>query len=66
MGALTNHIQIDGGVTPICSACGIALCWDISEDEYLENQDFWDEWTCRDCNPNYKGAYALYKARKIK
>ena len=38
------------GYQPICNECGIALCWDISEIEYSEAEDFWDNWKCLTCN----------------
>ena len=48
--------QIDG-YTPVCGDCGIALCWDISESEYQDKKDFWDNWQCDICNPQIKGAW---------
>jgi len=39
-----------GGVTPACDDCGIFLCWDLAEEEYLEDKAFWDAWKCEDCN----------------
>ncbi len=48
-------------VQPMCSDCGVALCWCIGDLEYYEWKGFWDDWTCRSCNPNYKGAYEKYK-----
>jgi hypothetical protein len=39
-----------GAVTPTCSDCGVALCWDISDDEYEQAIEFWDAWICQDCN----------------
>lgn len=51
-----------GEVQPICSDCGVGLCWSIDEIEYKESKSFWDEWRCRDCNPDYKGAYKKWKA----
>jgi hypothetical protein len=33
---------LEGGVTPTCGSCGIALCFDISEEEYQEQKGFWD------------------------
>lgn len=50
-----------GGVTPQCSSCGVCLCWDIDEDEYLMWKGLWDNWECRDCNEDYEGAYKKYK-----
>jgi hypothetical protein len=45
---------MDGAVTPICNTCGVSLCWDISEQEYGEDQKFWDAWICQDCNDGNK------------
>ena len=42
------------GITPICDDCGVALCWDISVYEYMEDPDFWDDWCCKDCKPEYR------------
>ncbi len=52
-----------GEVQPQCNDCGICLCWSIDESEYLEFKEFWDNWTCRDCNENYEGAYSKFKAQ---
>ena len=41
---------MDGGVTPICNECGVALCWDISEEDYQQAKQFWDDWICQVCN----------------
>lgn len=48
------------GYQPICSDCGIALCWELSLEEYIRCQEFWDKWTCSECNPNYQGALARW------
>jgi hypothetical protein len=56
MGVHITNGTLDGGLTPICNDCGISLCWDISECEYEEVKEFWDNWKCRNCNPDYKGA----------
>ena len=50
MGVVVNQGTLPGGVTPVCNACGVSLCWDISEGEYAEDRAFWDAWRCRDCN----------------
>lgn len=50
MGISIHHGTMPGGVTPTCSDCGIALCWDISKEDYHEAATFWDEWICEDCN----------------
>ncbi len=56
MGVMTCPSTISGGYTPICNTCGTTLCWDISEQQYAEERDFWDAWQCRDCNPRANGA----------
>lgn len=38
-----------GVLTPICEVCGVRLCWDISEPEYNERPEFWDNWCCQEC-----------------
>lgn len=50
MAALVLPRSMPGALTPMCNDCGIALCWDIDEDEYQRNKAFWDAWKCRDCN----------------
>lgn len=50
MGATVHAGTMDGGMTPICNACGIMLCWDIGESEYEADKPFWDGWQCADCN----------------
>lgn len=65
MGINIKNLDSLGSVTPQCNDCGICLCWDISEAEYLKWQGFWDEWKCQDCNPNYKGSYERYKKERI-
>lgn len=57
MGVTKIPSTLPGGLTPICNTCGVLLCWDISEEEYLDFKKFWDNWVCEDCNPYYK----LYK-----
>ena len=49
-----NSTTFPEAYTPICNECGVSLCWDISEDEYWERQDFWDDWCCEDCRPEDK------------
>ena len=60
MGVNLKNIEL-GEVQPQCDECGVCLCWSIDEIEYLKWKGFWDKWTCRDCNPNYKGAYQEYQ-----
>lgn len=50
MGVHVHGGTMPGGVTPICNDCGIALCWDISTEEYDSAKAFWDAWVCADCN----------------
>lgn len=50
MGVQVNSATLEGGVTPLCSRCGVWLCWDISQGEYEEDRAFWDAWLCRKCN----------------
>jgi hypothetical protein len=50
MGVHAHNGTMPGAVTPICNNCMIALCFDIGEQEYKEDKEFWDNWVCRDCN----------------
>lgn len=50
MGVHCHGGTLPGCVTPICNDCGIALCWDISEEDYEAARDFWDAWKCQNCN----------------
>lgn len=50
MGVQVMASTMPGAVTPTCNECGIALCWDISEEEYEEARPFWDRWICETCN----------------
>ena len=50
MGVCTLPSTMPGGLTPICSSCGVCLCWDISQEEYDAHPAFWDAWKCEDCN----------------
>lgn len=50
MGATRTPGTMPGAVTPICNNCGVALCWDIAEEEYEMEQVFWDGWICQNCN----------------
>lgn len=50
MGVHTHPGTLPGGLTPICSACGISLCYDISQEDYEAAKTFWDEWKCEECN----------------
>ena len=50
MGVTVHGGTMPGAVTPICSTCGVCLCWDIAESEYDLDAPFWDAWICQDCN----------------
>ena len=52
---------------PICDDCGIALCYGINEFEYLDHKEFWDNWVCDKCKPNYLREYRtkILKLEKI-
>lgn len=54
-----------GALTPHCNNCGIALCWDIAEEEYAEEKEFWDAWECKDCNPDAEGSRKRWRATKL-
>jgi hypothetical protein len=50
MGAHVHGGTMPGAITPVCNDCMVALCWDISEEDYAAERPFWDSWVCRDCN----------------
>ena len=54
MGVHKAPRTMPGDLTPICNECGVYLCWDISEEEYLTRREFWDEWRCKECCPGSK------------
>jgi hypothetical protein len=60
MGVEVSH-SFEDAFTPRCNDCGVALCWDISILEYIEDKGFWDSWRCDICNPDYGFAYARWK-----
>jgi len=62
MGVSLKNLEF-GEVQPICSDCGVALCWSVDSIEYLQWKGFWDDWTCRTCNPDYLGAYQTYQSQ---
>ena len=64
MGVIVSPSTLIGSYTPICNSCMILLCWDISEEEYKEAKEFWDEWECKECNPNYRGARKRFFSNK--
>lgn len=60
MAAEVLESTIPGGKTPMCNYCGVRLCWDISDKEYLKDKNFWDDWICAECNngaPFYRRDY---------
>jgi hypothetical protein len=50
MAAATLPGTLPGGLTPVCNGCGVALCWDISVEDYEGAKPFWDAWVCATCN----------------
>lgn len=54
-------IKFLGEIQPICNDCGIALCWTIDEYEYNKYSEFWNNWKCEICDPNYKYIYKTLK-----
>lgn len=65
MAAIKIHSTMPGALTPHCNNCGIALCWDIAEEEYAEEKEFWDAWECKDCNPDAEGSRKRWRATKL-
>lgn len=63
MGVYTTSSTMPGALTPICNDCGIALCWDISEEEYSEAVEFWENWICQDCNHGVRQSLKEWKAK---
>lgn len=53
MGVIVSKTFIGDALTPICSMCGIQLCWDISFEEYDERPIFWETWRCRECRHEF-------------
>ena len=62
MGLHKHGGTMDGALTPICEECGVSLCWDIEETEALENEAFWDQWKCQDCNGGERMSLESWKA----
>jgi hypothetical protein len=50
MGVQVSPSTMPGAVTPTCNECGVALCWDVSNEEYVLDRAFWDAWICEQCN----------------
>jgi len=66
MGIKVSGSTLPGGVTPVCNACGVALCWDISEGEYAQDRAFWDAWRCRECNGGTPMRRADFRGRAVR
>jgi RNase P subunit RPR2 len=64
MGIGTHRGTMPGAVTPICNECNTFLCWDLSEDEAAENQEFWDAWICQDCNGGERMSLKQWQAQR--
>ena len=61
MGVTITPSTMPNSWTPICNDCGIALCYDISDDEYQRMKNFWENWRCKECNEDWKGARRRYE-----
>jgi len=66
MGVHIHPGTLDGGLTPICDCCGVSLCWDISEEQYDEEAEFWDDWICQDCNGGVRLSLQEWKIKNGK
>jgi len=55
---------MEGALTPICERCGVSLCWDISEEEYEDAIQFWDDWICQDCNGGVRLSLKEWKQKR--
>lgn len=64
MGVHIHSRTIDEGLTPICNECGVSLCWDISDLEYISYKEFWDDWICQDCNGGQRMSRSDYYGEK--
>ena len=64
MGVHKHGGTMPGALTPICNCCGVSLCWDISTEDYRNDQDFWDDWICQDCNDGERMTRDLYYSQK--
>jgi hypothetical protein len=49
---------------PICK-CGQVMCYSISDAQYQREKEFWNNWECRFCNPNWEGSLKRWKNDKI-
>jgi hypothetical protein len=64
MGLHSHGGTMPGGLTPICESCGVSLCWDIEEGEALENEEFWNQWKCQDCNGGERMSLVKWKLQQ--
>lgn len=62
MGVQVGPQTLSGGKTLICNCCGSTVCWNISQQEYLEAKAFWDNWVCEDCNGGVPLSLKRWKA----
>ena len=65
MGLHKHGGTMDGALTPICEECGVSLCWDLEENEALENEGFWNQWKCQDCNDGERMSLEKWKAQSL-
>jgi len=42
-----------GGYQPVCDMCGICLCYEVEPENYELHRNFWDNWKCEVCDPDY-------------
>ncbi|CAL9981224.1 hypothetical protein VPHD479_0239 [Vibrio phage D479] len=64
MGAIVSNVP--GGMTPVCNDCGVHLCWDIADMDYIMEFHFWENWTCRDCSQDDpEGSRKIYLASQV-
>jgi len=52
MGVSRFASTMSGALTPVCNNCGVALEFDVAEEEYEQNPKYWDSWVCPDCVSN--------------
>lgn len=55
---------VTGDFQPVCSDCGIALCFEVEAREYERTMDFWDAWRCCHCDPHAIGSFARWLESK--
>jgi len=65
MAALKTRSTMPGGVTPHCNDCGVALYWDVDDEEYIHAKQFWDDWTCKECNGGISLSLTEWKLQQL-